>query len=73
MLSLMNLIPIRVSLERFSNVGSIQSPFRVYKFYNDSAYRAVDQDTVLKPTTPKYAMGQTISGNRLTYSYYKRV
>ena len=45
----------------------------VYKFYNDSAYRAVDQDTVLKPydNVPKYAMGQTISGNRLTYSYYK--
>ena len=46
---------------------------RIYRFYNDSAYRAVDQDTVLKPydNVPKYAMGQTISGNRLTYSYYK--
>ena len=45
----------------------------VYRFFNDSAYRAVDQDTVLKPfdNVPKYAMGQTISGNRLTYSYYK--
>ena len=45
----------------------------IYRFYNDSAYKAVPAEDVLKmyDNVPKVAMGQTIAGNRLTYSYYK--
>lgn len=45
----------------------------IYRFYNDSAYRSVPAEDVLKmyDNVPKTAMGQTIAGNRLVYSHYK--